>query len=99
MLMALAKQGHAPAVFAKTNARGVPVPALLYAALLSLTDLTRAHLDTGLHWRSRSCRSSRRFGVRVSSSRGTYGVSSHPGNILIDRCDVGCLTSVVSLHF
>lgn len=30
MLLALARQGHAPKVFGWVNARGVPVPALLY---------------------------------------------------------------------
>lgn len=29
ILMALAKQGHAPKIFAYTNSRGVPIPALL----------------------------------------------------------------------
>ncbi|KAH7104303.1 amino acid permease/ SLC12A domain-containing protein [Auriculariales sp. MPI-PUGE-AT-0066] len=35
MLLALAKQGHAPAFFARTNSRGVPVPALLASLAVS----------------------------------------------------------------
>lgn len=34
MLYSLAKQGNAPKVFAKTNAQGVPIPAVLLSALL-----------------------------------------------------------------
>lgn len=34
MLYSLAKQGNAPKVFAKTNASGVPIPAVLLSALL-----------------------------------------------------------------
>ncbi|THH29789.1 hypothetical protein EUX98_g4389 [Antrodiella citrinella] len=41
MLLALARQGHAPKVFGWVNARGVPVPALLMSLALSfLTFLT-----------------------------------------------------------
>lgn len=43
MLFALAQQREAPRAFARTNARGVPVPAVLVAALAGLLTLASKH--------------------------------------------------------